>query len=69
MIENDRQLEHSLQQLDGMYRALAELRSRIGPRNPAQYQLMAEGPVDEIRRLQADIEAYLGVFAEHREVH
>ena len=64
MIQNDRQLGHALEQLDRMYRALAELRSRICVQSPSRYQLMAEGPVEEIRRLQGEIEAYLGVFAE-----
>ncbi len=61
MIENDRQLQQSIEQLDRMYRALAEIHARVRPNDPTRYTLMAEGPLDEIHRLQADIEMYLGV--------
>ena len=61
MIEDERQLQQSIEQLDRMYRALAEIHSRVRPGDPTRYSLMAEGPLDEIHRLQADIETYLGV--------
>ena len=60
MIQNDRQLQQSIEQLDRMYRALAEVHTRVRPSDPIRYSLMAEGPLDEIHRLQADIESYLG---------
>ena len=63
MIANDSELNQSLEQLNRMYRAVAELRSRLGSVNSAQFQLLAEGPVEEIRRLRNDIDAYLGVAA------
>ena len=63
MIANDIELNQSLEQLNRMYRAVAELRSRLGSVNAPQFQLLAEGPVDEIRRLRNEIEAYLGVAA------
>ena len=63
MIANDNELNQSLDQLNRMYRALAELRARLGTVNSTQFQLFAEGPVEEIRRLRQDIDAYLGVFA------
>lgn len=61
MIANDSELNQSLEQLNRMYRAVAELRSRLGSVNSPQFQLLAEGPVDEIRRLRQEIDAYLGV--------
>ena len=42
-------------------RALAELRSRILPQNERSFQLLAEGPADEIRKLQREIDEYLGI--------
>lgn len=60
MIEDERQLQQSIEQLDRMYRALAEIHARVRPSDPTRYSLMAEGPLDEIHRLQADIEMYLG---------
>lgn len=61
MIANDLELEQSIQQLERMYRAVAELRSRILPKNERNFQLLAEGPADEIRKLQREIDEYLGI--------
>ena len=61
MIQNDCQLQQSIEQLDRMYRALAEIHARVRLIDPARYSLMAEGPFDEIHRLQSDIERFLGV--------
>ncbi len=61
MIETNEQLDQSIEQLERMYRVLADLRARVQPEGQEQFQLMAEGPVDEIRRLQSDIESYLEV--------
>ena len=61
MIRNDLELNQSIEQLERMYRALAALRSRVQPAGSKQFQLMAEGPVDEIRKLQGEIDEYLGV--------
>lgn len=60
MIQDGGQLQQSIEQLDRMYRALAEVHARVRPHDPTRYSLMAEGPLDEIHRLQADIESYLG---------
>jgi len=40
-------------------RAIDSLRADIFPQNPKNFAIMAEGPVDEIRKLQADIDAYI----------
>ena len=61
MIENDQQLEATHEALGCLYRALASLRHKILPINPSQYALFAEGPLDEISKLQAEIDAYLGL--------
>lgn len=60
MIQDDRELQQSIEQLERMYRALAEIHARVRASDPTRYSLMAEGPLDEIHRLQADIEMYLG---------
>ncbi len=60
MITNDDQLQQAVEQLGRMYRAMAALRAEVLPVNARQFALMAEGPVDEIRRLQAQIDAYTG---------
>jgi hypothetical protein len=67
MITNDEQLHQAVEQLGCMYRALAALRAEVLPVNARQFALMAEGPLDEIRRLQTQIDAYTGreVAEEH----
>lgn len=60
MITNDVELGQTVAQLERMYRALAALRREVYPINPRQFALLAEGPEEEIRRLQADIDIYTG---------
>ena len=61
MITSDAGLQQSIEQLERMYRVIRDLRSRMGQTNPAQFQLFAEGPIEEIRRLRRDIDEYLGI--------
>jgi len=63
MITNDEQLNQAVERLGGMYRAMAALRAEVLPVNARNFALMAEGPLDEIRRMQAEIDAYAGVEA------
>jgi hypothetical protein len=60
MITNDEQLNQAVERLGSMYRALAALRAEVLPINARQFALMAEGPVDEIQRIQRQIDAYAG---------
>ncbi len=60
MITNDVELGQTVAQLERMYRALAALRREVYPINPQQFALLAEGPEEEIRRLQAAIDSYTG---------
>lgn len=59
MITTEAQLQQALEQIQRLCRALDSLRVDIFPRNPKNFAIMAEGPVDEIRKLQADIDAYI----------
>jgi hypothetical protein len=61
MIENDAGFQQTIEQLERMYRVVAELRSRMAEINPTQFELFAEGPIEEIRRLRRDIDSYLGI--------
>ncbi|MDA1191118.1 MAG: hypothetical protein O3A46_05460 [Candidatus Poribacteria bacterium] len=61
MIENDEQLQIVGEQLQRMYRAIASLRRDVYPQNPQMFHVMAEGPRDQIRLLQQDIERYTGI--------
>ncbi|MGA2704312.1 MAG: hypothetical protein ABSH35_24840 [Isosphaeraceae bacterium] len=61
MITNDEELNQALEALGLMYRAMASLRKDMLARNRKWFNLMAEGPVDEIRKIQAEIDAYTGM--------
>lgn len=61
MIENDAQLNLTLEQMGRMYRALADLRREVLPKSRQWFNLMAQGPVDEIRKMQAEVDAYTGI--------
>jgi len=58
-IKNEAQLQQVIEQIQGLCRAIESLRMDIFPKNPRNFAIMAEGPVDEIRKLQADIDAYI----------
>ena len=60
MITNDAELSQSMEQLERMYRALAALLRDVYPVSPQQFALLAEGPEEEIRRLQEAIDIYTG---------
>jgi len=61
MIENGDQLRQAYEALGDLYRALASYRERILPANPRNYALIAQGPLEEVRRIQGEIDAYLGL--------
>lgn len=61
MIKNDEQLRATHEALGHLYRALASLRQDVLPKNARQYALFAEGPLEEIRKLQFEIDEYLGL--------
>ncbi|MFN6146514.1 MAG: hypothetical protein ACK5AL_09155 [Planctomycetota bacterium] len=49
------ELTQALEQLARMYRVLAGLRASVLPKSAQQFSLMAEGPMDEIRRLESTV--------------
>ena len=59
MIENTEQLEQAIEQIGRMQRILDSYRVDILPKNPRNFAVFAEGPLDEIRKLQADISDYV----------
>lgn len=61
MIGNDAQLEQAYEALGDLYRALASYRAKILPVNPRNYSIIAQGPLEEVRRIQGEIDAYLGL--------
>lgn len=59
MIEHEAQLQQALDQIENLCHAVQSLRADVFPKNPRNFAILAEGPVDEIRKLQADVDNYL----------
>ena len=59
MIDNTAQLNQALEQMGRMQSVLESYRVEILPKNPRNFAIFAEGPLDEIRKLQIDIDEYL----------
>lgn len=59
MIENTEQLYQAIEQMGRMQRILESYRTDMLPKNPRNFAVFAEGPLDEIRKLQEDITAYV----------
>ena len=60
MIRNDEDLTRSNAALGDLYAAVAVLRREIGSASESSFALLAEGPLYEISRIRADIDAYVG---------
>jgi hypothetical protein len=59
MIGTTEELEQAIEQMGRMQRILESYRSDILPKNARNFAIFAEGPLDEIRKLQAEITDYL----------
>jgi hypothetical protein len=59
MIETTEQAQQAIEQMGRMQRILESYRADILPKNPRNFALFAEGPLDEIRKLQAEIDRYI----------
>jgi hypothetical protein len=62
MIENTEQLDQAIEQMGRMQRILESYRVEILPKNPRNFAVFAEGPLDEIRKLREEIDQYLSQF-------
>jgi len=59
MIDTEAQLKQAIEQIQGLCRAIEALRADVFSKNPRNFAVLAEGPVDEIRKLQTDIDDYV----------
>lgn len=59
MIENTDQLIQAIEQMGRMQRVLESFRHDILPKNPKNFAVFAEGPIDEIGKLRAEIDDYI----------
>ena len=49
-------LNQTMDQMERMGEALAALRRELLPGQPKKFAILAEGPLEEMRRLQAEVE-------------
>ena len=59
MIETTDQLQQAIEQMGRMQRILESYRADILSKNPRNFAIFAEGPLDEIRKLQSEIADYI----------
>ena len=52
MIQTEAGLHQTIEILADMYEALADLHRRVAPQNFANYLILAEGPIEEIRPIR-----------------
>jgi hypothetical protein len=59
MIQTPEQLYQAIEQMGRMQRILESYRSEILTANPRNFAVLAEGPLEQIRQLQAQIDDYV----------
>jgi transcription termination factor NusB len=59
MIETPEQLNQAIDQMGRMQRILESYRNEILTKNSRNFAMLAEGPLDQIRQLQAQIDEYI----------
>jgi hypothetical protein len=59
MIKTEAQLHQALEQIENLCHGLQSLRARVSPQNPRNFATLAEGPLDEIRKLQLAVDDYV----------
>ncbi|MDP2603754.1 MAG: hypothetical protein Q8S00_14345 [Deltaproteobacteria bacterium] len=59
MIETGEQLYQAIEQMGRMQRILESYRNEILTRNPRNFAVLAEGPLEQLRQLQQQIDEYI----------
>ena len=59
MITTEAQFQQAIGQIERLYQGLDALRSDVLHKNPRNFAVLAEGPLDEIRKLQTEIDRYV----------
>lgn len=59
MIETPEQAYQAIEQMGRMQRILESYRNDVLSRNPRNFAVLAEGPLEQIRQLQAQIAEYV----------
>lgn len=58
MIETPEQVYQAIEQMGRMQRILESYRNEILGRNPRNFAMLAEGPLEQLRQLQAQLDEY-----------
>ena len=59
MIETTEQLYQAIEQMGRMQRVLESYRNEILTQNPRNFAVLAEGPLEQLRQLQQQIDEYI----------
>ena len=59
MIETAEQLNQAIEQMGRMQRILESYRNDILTRNPRNFAVLVEGPLEQLRQLQQQIDEYI----------
>ena len=59
MIEDTNQLRVTLQQMQRLLWALADLKEHVLPQDPKLFATMAEAPLEDLDRLRQEVESFL----------
>ena len=59
MIETAEQLYQAIEQMGRMQRILESYRNEILTQNPRNFVVLAEGPLEQLRQLQQQIDEYI----------
>lgn len=59
MIETAEQLYQAIEQMGRMQRILESYRNEILAHNPRNFAMLAEGPLEQLRQLQQQIDEYI----------
>ena len=59
MIETAEQLYQAIEQMGRMQRVLESYRNEILTKNPRNFAVLAEGPMEQIRQLQTQVDEYI----------
>jgi hypothetical protein len=59
MIETSEQLYQAIEQMGRMQRILESYRDEILNQNPRNFSVLAEGPLEQLRQLQQQIDEYI----------
>ena len=59
MIETSEQLYQAIEQMGRMQRILESHRNEILTKSPRNFALLAEGPLEQLRQLQKQIDDYI----------